>query len=71
ASAFAGVDEKLTWLSKQINSAEDGTLIYNDFVSQEKDTNIITIGKDVDGDKISILNNEGKVRVLSGVAEAT
>ncbi|ENN91369.1 YadA-like family protein [Bartonella schoenbuchensis] len=64
ADAFAGVDEKLTELFKQI-----GGVTGNNLVEQDPLSHIITIGKKVDGGKISILNNEGKVRTLVGLAD--
>ncbi|EJF92163.1 hypothetical protein ME9_01621 [Bartonella taylorii 8TBB] len=36
-------------------------------VAQDAQTKDITIGKEADGDKIDILNNKGKNRVLSGI----
>nr|CDP79738.1 surface protein/adhesin [Bartonella schoenbuchensis] len=63
-NAFAGVDEKLTDLYKQV-----GGVAGNNLVEQDPLSHIITIGKEVDGGKISILNNEGKVRTLVGLAD--
>ncbi|OPB29118.1 Coiled stalk of trimeric autotransporter adhesin [Bartonella sp. WD12.1] len=68
-AAFEGVDKKLTALLGKVEVAEDGALTYNDFVTQEKDTNVITIGQRVEGNEISVLNNEGKVRVLTGLKD--
>ncbi|AQX30244.1 YadA-like family protein [Bartonella schoenbuchensis] len=68
ADAFAGVDEKLAQLTVKVGQAESG-LEYDGFVAQDPSSHIITIGKEVDGDKISILNNEERVRVLSGLKD--
>ncbi|EJF92133.1 hypothetical protein ME9_01631, partial [Bartonella taylorii 8TBB] len=38
------------------------------FVKQDAQTKHITIGKEADGDKISIANKDGKGRVISGIA---
>ncbi|WP_246790023.1 YadA-like family protein [Bartonella taylorii] len=40
-------------------------------VAQDAQTKDITIGKEADGDKIDILNNKGKNRVLSGITNGT
>ncbi|ENN91368.1 YadA-like family protein [Bartonella schoenbuchensis] len=68
ADAFKGVDEKLAQLTVKVGQAESG-LEYDGFVAQDPSSHIITIGKEVDGDKISILNNEERVRVLSGLKD--
>ncbi|WP_375642770.1 hypothetical protein, partial [Bartonella sp. CM100XJJH] len=41
------------------------------FVKQDAQTKFITIGKDPDGDKITIANKDNKTRILSGVASGT
>uniref|UniRef100_UPI0035CF38F5 hypothetical protein n=1 Tax=Bartonella sp. AC67GZZY TaxID=3243459 RepID=UPI0035CF38F5 len=41
------------------------------FVKQDAQTKFITIGKDTDGDKITIANKDNKTRILSGVASGT
>ncbi|WP_194284862.1 YadA-like family protein [Bartonella sp. WD16.2] len=71
-SAFAGVDGSLTDLYKQIDGVESRVISReggDKLVEQDPESQLITIGKDVEGDKISIANNEGDVRVLSGVAD--
>ncbi|WP_208433785.1 YadA-like family protein [Bartonella taylorii] len=40
-------------------------------VAQDAQTKDITIGKEADGDKIDILNNKGKNRILSGITNGT
>ncbi|ENN93262.1 YadA-like family protein [Bartonella bovis] len=66
ASAFEGVDGKLTELSKQFESMGN-----NGLVVQEEDTHTITIGAKVDGDEISIANKDKAARTLSGVKAGT
>ncbi|WP_375612594.1 hypothetical protein, partial [Bartonella sp. AA9NXGY] len=41
------------------------------FIKQDAQTKYITIGKDTDGDKITIANKDNKTRILSGVASGT
>ncbi|WP_146023836.1 hypothetical protein, partial [Bartonella bovis] len=68
-SAFAGVDNTLTDLYKKLDQVESTGS--NGLVVQEEGTKVITIGKDVDGDKISIANKNEEARILSGVKAGT
>ncbi|ENN91985.1 surface protein/Bartonella adhesin [Bartonella bovis 91-4] len=65
--AFRAVDNTLTDLYKKLDQIEGGRA--DNLVVQHSETKVITIGAQAEGDKISILNDEEKVRVLSGVAE--
>ncbi|WP_375624684.1 hypothetical protein [Bartonella sp. OC41QHQL] len=40
------------------------------FVTQDTATKHITIGKDIDSDKIDIANKSDKLRIISGVKKA-
>ncbi|AQX19289.1 YadA-like family protein [Bartonella sp. WD16.2] len=57
-SAFEGVDNALTQLSGEVE---------NILVRQNLGTKVIAIGKEVEGNEISIANKDEKSRVLSGV----
>ncbi|ENN91986.1 surface protein/Bartonella adhesin [Bartonella bovis 91-4] len=72
ASAFKGVDSSLEDLSEKVDDATGKRLAReegNKLVVQDGSSKLITIGKDVEGDEISLLNKGEGVRVLSGVAE--
>ncbi|ENN93264.1 hypothetical protein [Bartonella bovis] len=72
ASAFEGVDSSLEDLSARVDDATGKRLARaegNQLVVQDSGSKLITIGKDVDGDEISLVNKDAEVRVLSGVAE--
>ncbi|ENN93265.1 hypothetical protein [Bartonella bovis] len=72
ASAFEGVDSSLEDLSARVDDATAQRLARaedNQLVMQDGGSKLITIGKDVDGDEISLVNKDAEVRVLSGVAE--
>ncbi|ENN93266.1 YadA-like family protein [Bartonella bovis] len=72
ASAFEGVDSSLEDLSARVDDATAQRLARaedNQLVVQDGGSKLITIGKDVDGDEISLVNKDAEVRVLSGVAE--
>ncbi|AQX19295.1 YadA-like family protein [Bartonella sp. WD16.2] len=66
-SAFAGVDNTLTDLYEKVdglhNSVGDDSL-----VAQSQESQLITIGGQTGGNKISITNNKGESRVLTGLA---
>ncbi|MDD9331018.1 MAG: hypothetical protein PV353_11930, partial [Bartonella sp.] len=79
-SAFAGVDTSITnvkndvtnvkneltnEITNQINSVKGDSL-----VKRVEGTNAITIGKEIGGTEITLANNEGKDRTLSGVKAA-
>ncbi|AQX19290.1 YadA-like family protein [Bartonella sp. WD16.2] len=66
-AAFQGVDETLTVLSKQVEGVT--TAVSNSLVTQDKSSNVITIGKDVEGGEISIANKSKGLRKLTGLAE--
>ncbi|WP_375627898.1 hypothetical protein, partial [Bartonella sp. TT67HLJMS] len=74
ASAFAGVGTSITNvkndITKQINN-EIANVKGDSLVKKEADTNLITIGKEVEGSKITIANKAGAARTLSGVAAGT
>ncbi|MBA9082645.1 autotransporter adhesin [Bartonella chomelii] len=59
-AAFAGVDKKLTELSKQVGSAGGDSLV------KQEESNVITIGKEAKGNEISITGSEGS-RKLTGL----
>ncbi|WP_330168579.1 hypothetical protein [Bartonella grahamii] len=40
------------------------------FVKQDTATKHITIGKDIDGDKVDIVNKSDNLRIISGVKKA-
>ncbi|MBX4336578.1 hypothetical protein [Bartonella raoultii] len=57
-------------MTNQINNAI--TNVQGDsLIKKNKETNLITIGKEVAGDEINIANNKNKARILSGVAAGT
>ncbi|WP_158245037.1 hypothetical protein, partial [Bartonella bovis] len=65
-------DSSLTDLSAKVDDATGKRLAReegNQLVVQDGVSKVITIGKDVDGDEISLLNKGEGVRTLSGVAE--
>uniref|UniRef100_UPI0035D04F67 hypothetical protein n=1 Tax=Bartonella sp. AP1QHHD TaxID=3243474 RepID=UPI0035D04F67 len=74
AAAFEGVNSAFTTLNDEIVDVRDSIL-----VKQEEETSfsrslraggsgVITIGKAAGGTEVSILNNEGKERTLTGVS---
>ncbi|WP_375695438.1 Vomp family autotransporter [Bartonella sp. AC66GZZY] len=63
ANAFEGVDASITDIYNQINNVTENSL-----VKQEEENGSITIGAKTGGSVISIINNEGSVRIISGVS---
>nr|WP_053944579.1 YadA-like family protein [Bartonella ancashensis] len=57
-----------TALSNTDTTIEPTSLADVTLVKQNKNNNIITIGKEKGGKKINIVNNEGKGRIISGLA---
>ncbi|WP_375674023.1 hypothetical protein, partial [Bartonella sp. CL32QHWL-2] len=74
ASALTGVGSSITnvknEITKQINN-EINNVRGDSLVKKDADTNLITIGKEVEGSEINIANKTGTDRTLSGVGEAT
>ncbi|WP_409361445.1 Vomp family autotransporter [Bartonella heixiaziensis] len=74
ASAFAGVGSSITnvknEITKQINN-EIANVKGDSLVKKDATTNLITIGKEVEGSEINIANKAGTDRTLSGVQAAT
>ncbi|OPB29117.1 Coiled stalk of trimeric autotransporter adhesin [Bartonella sp. WD12.1] len=66
-AAFNGVDGKLTELSKQVEGVTHA--ISNSLVVQDKSSNVITIGKEVGGNEISIANSSGGKRKITNLEE--
>ncbi|CBI76802.1 putative BrpB [Bartonella clarridgeiae 73] len=64
SSAFTGVDGSITDIYNKISNVTENSL-----VQQEASRGLITIGKNVNGNEISILNNVKKQRKISGVAD--
>ncbi|OPB29119.1 Coiled stalk of trimeric autotransporter adhesin [Bartonella sp. WD12.1] len=62
-SAFAGIGDKLSELSDQVEDMESAGLV------QKDGFNVITIGKDAEGTEIKITNSSGKQRKLTGLAD--
>ncbi|WP_187147394.1 YadA-like family protein [Bartonella grahamii] len=73
ASALSGVGSSLTnvknEITKQINN-EIANVKGDSLVKKDATTNLITIGKEVEGSEINIANKTGVARTLSGVKEA-
>ncbi|WP_343358075.1 YadA-like family protein [Bartonella schoenbuchensis] len=67
-TAFIGVNNTLTTLSKQVENVTNAS-VDNSLVVQNEGTNVITIGAKVKGNEISIANIEGGARKLSGLAD--
>ncbi|MEL6089159.1 YadA-like family protein [Bartonella schoenbuchensis] len=67
-TAFIGVNNTLTTLSKQVENVTNAS-VDNSLVVQDEDTNVITIGAKVKGNEISIANIEGGARKLTGLAD--
>ncbi|EJF96739.1 hypothetical protein MEI_01511, partial [Bartonella vinsonii subsp. arupensis Pm136co] len=74
ATAFAGVGTSITnvknEITKQINN-EIANVKGDSLVKKDSETNLITIGKEVEGAEINIANKDSSDRVLSGVKAAT
>ncbi|AQX19287.1 YadA-like family protein [Bartonella sp. WD16.2] len=69
-AAFVGVDGALTELSEKIDGIEgDNVTIHNNLIQQEKGSKLITIGGKVEGDEVSIANQSGGLRKLSGIKD--
>ncbi|WP_455466258.1 Vomp family autotransporter [Bartonella sp. B39] len=79
ASVFAGVGTSFTNVSSSITKVKDEIskkidnaitdVKGNSLVKKEDTTNLITIGKEVEGDKIDITNKDKKQRILTGVKD--
>uniref|UniRef100_UPI0035D0726B hypothetical protein n=1 Tax=Bartonella sp. AP9QHHD TaxID=3243507 RepID=UPI0035D0726B len=74
ADALAGVGNSFinirNEISKEINN-EITNVKGDSLVKKDQATNLITIGKEVEGSEINIANKTGTDRTLSGVGEAT
>ncbi|WP_164713719.1 Vomp family autotransporter [Bartonella vinsonii] len=74
ASAFAGVGSSITnvknEITKQINN-EIANVKGDSLVKKDSETNLITIGKEVEGTEINIVNKDQGDRTLSGLKAAT
>ncbi|EJF96777.1 hypothetical protein ME9_00437, partial [Bartonella taylorii 8TBB] len=74
AEALAGVGTSITnvknELTKQINN-EITNVVSDSLVKRDETTNLITIGKEVEGSEINIVNKDGADRTLSGIKAAT
>ncbi|QEE08461.1 surface protein/Bartonella adhesin [Bartonella kosoyi] len=70
-TSFTNVQNKFTKeITNQINNAI--TNVQGDsLIKKDKETNLITIGKEVSGNEINITNREDKARILSGVKAGT
>ncbi|MBA9083539.1 autotransporter adhesin, partial [Bartonella chomelii] len=64
-AAFKGVDSELTELFKKVESSGER------LVQRDKQSNRFTIGGNVKGNEVSIVNKEGKFRVLTGLKDGT
>ncbi|OPB31190.1 Vomp family autotransporter [Bartonella sp. AR 15-3] len=62
-SAFEGVDTTFTEINNKISN-----ITANSLVQQERSNGLITIGKNVNGTEISVLNNTKKQRKITGIA---
>ncbi|MCZ2159272.1 hypothetical protein NPX99_08495, partial [Bartonella sp. 220] len=76
ASAFAGVGTSFANVNKTITDVKDeinkeiSQVVSDSLVKQDEKTNLITIGKEVEGSEINIANKIGEARALSGVKKA-
>ncbi|EJF96741.1 hypothetical protein ME9_00441, partial [Bartonella taylorii 8TBB] len=72
--ALAGVSTSITnvknEITKQINN-EISNVKGDSLVKQDAKTQVVNIGKEVEGNTISVVNKNGEDRTLSGVQEAT
>ncbi|MGL2349228.1 YadA-like family protein [Helicobacter pylori] len=71
-AAFDGVDSKLAELDGKVVFVQKrlaARLEDESLVVQDEETYDITIGKDVEGGEISIVNDKGKFRVLTGLED--
>ncbi|WP_371410320.1 Vomp family autotransporter [Bartonella sp. 1-1C] len=64
-SAFEGVDDSFTEINNKISNITENSLVQQDSAQG----GLITIGKNVNGTEISILNNKKKQRKITGVAD--
>ncbi|EJF79090.1 hypothetical protein MCQ_00922, partial [Candidatus Bartonella washoeensis Sb944nv] len=69
ASAFEGVGTSFTNLHNEVKN-EINKVVGDSLVKRVEETNVITIGKEIGGTEITLANNEGKDRTLSGVKAA-
>ncbi|WP_208440737.1 Vomp family autotransporter [Bartonella raoultii] len=76
ASAFSGVSSSFTEVKQQITNVNNSitnvenqikNVVSNSLVQQDGETQHITIGKETEGDKIDIANNENEKRTLTGI----
>ncbi|MCL6229982.1 Vomp family autotransporter, partial [Bartonella bilalgolemii] len=63
-SAFEGVDTAFTEINNKISNITENSL-----VQQERGNGLITIGKNVNGTEISVLNHTKQQRKITGVAK--
>ncbi|UNF38915.1 Vomp family autotransporter [Bartonella krasnovii] len=69
-TSFTNVQNKFSQeITNQINNAITN-IQGESLIKKNKETNLITIGKEVAGDEINIANNMNEARTLSGVKEA-
>ncbi len=69
AAAFEGVGTSFTNIHNEINKEID-KVVADSFVKQDAETKVIKIGGETGGTEITLANNEGKDRTLSGVKAA-
>ncbi|WP_246046887.1 Vomp family autotransporter [Bartonella mastomydis] len=78
ASAFSGVSSFFTEVKQQITNVNNTitnvenqikNVVSESLVQQDKETQHITIGKDIGGDKIDITNNKNEKRTLTGIKD--
>ncbi|UNE54516.1 Vomp family autotransporter [Bartonella machadoae] len=70
AAAFEGIGTSFKNLRKEVKSEID-KVVGDSLVKQDEKTNLITIGKEVEGSEINIANSKNGLRTISGVKEAT
>ncbi|WP_375626613.1 Vomp family autotransporter [Bartonella sp. MU37NMGALS] len=67
ADAFEGVDNSITDIYNQINNVTENSLVKQEGGSE----GLITVGKETDGTRISIVNKDNQKRILDGVEDGT
>ncbi|ATP11794.1 Vomp family autotransporter [Bartonella henselae] len=73
AAAFEGVGTSFTNIKSEITKQIDNEIINvkgDSLVKRDLATNLITIGKEIEGSAINIANKSGEARTISGVKEA-
>ncbi|WP_019220753.1 Vomp family autotransporter [Bartonella senegalensis] len=69
ADAFAGISNTITDVHDEVNN-QISQVVSDSLVKQEKETDLITIGKEVAGSEVNIANKDKSDRTLSGVKAA-